>query len=555
MYRIHINYDPRKGKQMKKIVVTLLLVVSCGLLWACGSTKEKQEKTEAAVAQTSARTEESTEGGTSKEAEESAQGKASKEAERTEANKPIYIGQTSIVKALNPTDSSVPWQLTSHGVSETVYMQDEQGNLYSRFIDTLSQTGDNDWKAVMKQGVKFSDGSDVDAKALCDSMNEIMDKNQLSNATAGKMVFTPADEMSFTIKTTRPTKQLQSVFTEWTNIVFKELGNGEYAFTGPYMVNKLDTGVQLELTPNPYYDQDASRRSPVVVKVFQDAGAMKLAFESGEIDIAFTVTPDVADMLEAEGKTVKNIDAGYQYFAILNLKTPALGELAVRQALNLAINREDMVKALKGGHVAKGIFAGYYSFAGDSSITYDMEGAKKTLDEAGWKPASGGIRKKDGKSLSLKLVTYPSRPDLSILMQLAAAQLKELGVEVKTEIVDNIDNVGHQGDYDIIFYAQHTAPTGDPAFFLNQFFRGGEVKNFNDYSSGELNSVLDKMGSLPYGADKDKLAVQAQAILYKDLPVLYLVDPQWHVAVSERLKNYVPYCGDYYVINARLGLD
>lgn len=522
---------------MKKIIAVLLVAVSCSLLWACSPVKEQRQETETETAKMSVEAE------------------TSVKADSTEADKPIYIGQTSIVQALNPTDSSVPWQLTSHGVSETVYMLDAKGNLYSRFIDTLEQTGENDWKAVMKPGVKFSDGSDVDAAALCASMNEIMAKNQLSNATAGEMFFTPVDKMSFTVETSRPTMLLQSVLAEWTNIVFKEIGNGEYAFTGPYMVKKLDTGIQLELTPNPYFDQDASRRPDVTVKVFQDAGAMKLAFESDEIDIAFTVTPDVADILEAEGKTVKNIDAGYQYFAILNLERPALGEAAVREALNKAINREDMVKALKGGHVARGIFAGYYSFAGNSDVVYDMDAAKKALDEAGWVPDAGGIRKKDGQALSLKLVTYPSRPDLSILMQLAAAQLKELGAEVKTEIVDNIDNVGRQGNYDIIFYAQHTAPTGDPAFFLNQFFREGEAKNFKGYSSKEMDAVLDQMGTLPQGAQRDELAVQAQAILFKDLPVLYLVDPQWHIAVSERMKNYVPYCGDYYVINDRLGLD
>ena len=40
----------------------------------------------------------------------------------------------------------------------------------------------------------------------------------------------------------------------------------------------------------------------------------------------------------------------------------------------------------------------------------------------------------------------------------------------------------------------------------------------------------------------------------EDLPIIYLVDPQWHVALSERVAAYEPYCGDYYIVNAELGL-
>ncbi|KAG2864985.1 hypothetical protein PC115_g25536 [Phytophthora cactorum] len=141
-----------------------------------------------------------------------------------------------------------------------------------------------------------------------------------------------------------------------------------------------------------------------------------------------------------------------------------------------------------------------------------------------------------------------------MLMQVADSQLKELGVETTTEIVDNIDTTAAKGDYDIIFYAQHTAPTGNPSFFLNQFFRTDGGKNFNHYDSEELNTILDEMGDVGNGAELDTLAVDAQSVIYKDLPVLFLVDPQWHIAVSEDLRDYQPYGGDYYIVNDQLGL-
>ena len=186
----------------------------------------------------------------------------------------------------------------------------------------------------------------------------------------------------------------------------------------------------------------ASERSDVVIKAFGDAATMQQAFESGEIDMAFTVTPETAGILEGEGYTTKTFDAGYQYFMVVNSKeNETLSDLKLRQAINVAINREDMVTALKGGRVANGFFAQYYSFAGDVEEKYDPDEAKSLLEEAGYTDTDGdGFVDKDGEKLTLKLVTYPSRPDLSVLMQLVVSQLNEVGIDATTEMTDSIGN-------------------------------------------------------------------------------------------------------------------
>ena len=86
---------------------------------------------------------------------------------------------------------------------------------------------------------------------------------------------------------------------------------------------------------------------------------MKLAFDAGEIDMAFTVTPEVAKMIKDDGKNVKTIDTGYQYFGIFNLNSDIMKNEKVRQAINLGINRDEYVKSLMGGRVATGFFAQY----------------------------------------------------------------------------------------------------------------------------------------------------------------------------------------------------
>ena len=55
-------------------------------------------------------------------------------------------------------------------------------------------------------------------------------------------------------------------------------------------------------------------------------------------------------------------------------------------------------------------------------------------------------------------------------------------------------------------------------------------------TSKEFDEILDEISNLPLGKERDELAIKAQELLFEDLPVLYLVDPQWKIAVSERLE-------------------
>ncbi len=462
----------------------------------------------------------------------------------------ITVGMTWAIKAVEPTKGGNPWALTSCGISESVFRQNSKGELVSRFVKKLKHTDDLTWEITLNEDVKFSDGSPVDAAAFATSLNQVMAENPLSNATAGKIKFTPRGDYTVTAETERATKVLNSVLCEWTNIVFKDGGDGNYVFTGPYVIDKLDSGISLNLSPNKHYPY-AEKRSQLFLKAFPDVSAMKLAIESEQIDMAFTVTPEVAEMLKEDGVTVKKIDAGYQYFAPVNLKG-ILADAKLRQAIDLALDRNAYLAALGSGRLPTGTFASYNPFAGRVAVKTDLEAAKKLLEEAGYTYNDQNKLEKDDKAVKFKLVTYPSRPDLSVIMQIMVTQLQDLGIESSTEIVDNIDEELKKGNFDIALYAQHTSPTGNPSFFLNQFFRTGGPKNMMSYSSDDLDKILDKMSNVGLGQEMNKLAVEAQNQLQKDLPILLLDDPEWFIAVSKRLENYQPYCGDYYIINDQL---
>ncbi|MBQ8305437.1 MAG: ABC transporter substrate-binding protein [Blautia sp.] len=464
---------------------------------------------------------------------------------------PIVLGCSYVADNTNPVDSA--WDLTAHGISEGIYMQDAEGNLVSRFVSELTREDDLTWKATVTGGVKFSDGTDCDAAALADCMNYLQTNNAMTNGTAGVVTFTAEEDGSLTIVTERPTPVMSSLLAEWCNVVFKQDGDN-FIYTGPYMVEKLDSGVSLEMVPNPYYDDRAGDRSDVTLKVFRDSAAMQQAFEGGEIDLMFGLTPETADILTGEGFNVKDYDAGYQYFAFTNLQAGPMSDLAVREAINMIIDREELTTVLKGGRVATGIFAGYYSFAGDVEEKTDLDAAAAKLEEAGYTKNDDGIFEKDGEPLSIHMITYSARADLPIIMQMVSSQLTKAGIDSTTEVVDDIGAALEAGEYDLAFYAQHTAPSGEPSAFLNMALTEGGSRNYAGYHSDKVDELLAKMGETEPGEERDQISKDIQAVVAEDLPIIYLVDPQWHVALSEKVADYVPYCGDYYCVNAELGL-
>ncbi len=467
------------------------------------------------------------------------------------ADSTITIGCGYVADNTSPVDSA--WDLTSHGISEGIYMQDADGNLVSRFVSDLERKDDLTWEATLTNAVKFSDGSDCDAQALADCMNYLQENNSMTNGTAGVVTFTAEDEDTLKIVTERATPVMKSLLAEWCNVVFKQDGDN-FLYTGPYMVEKLDSGVSLDMVPNPYYDDRAGDRSNVTLKVFRDTASMQLAFEGGEIDLMFGLTPETAEILAGEGFNIKDYDAGYQYFAFTNLNDGPMADQKVRQAVNMILNREEMTTVLKGGRIANGIFAQYYSFAGDVEETFDPDAAAALLEEAGYAKNDSGIYEKDGEELSIHMITYSSRADLPILMQLAASEFAAMGIESSTDVVDDIGAALEAGEYDLAFYAQHTAPSGEPSAFLNMAFGEGGSRNYAGYHSDAVDELLAKMGETEPGEERDQISKDIQAIVAEELPIIYLVDPQWHVALSEKVADYVPYCGDYYVVNAELGL-
>lgn len=469
------------------------------------------------------------------------------------AQETLRVGATYLTSGVDPSKGSNGWALVSHGVGEKLFSVDKDGVLGPELAASAERVDDFTWTIKLAPGRMFSDGSPVTAAALAKGFDNTFVNNKAALATGGKLTFEAPDDTTLKVTTEKPVPLIQALFAEWPLIAYRLKDDGSAIFTGPYEVTNFTADAEIDLKPNAHF-AGADKRSPVTFKRFGDAQAMALAFEAGELDLAFGLPSEVVARLKSNPElTVKSFPVGYQYLAFMNTAKPILGDVKVRQAIDLTIDRSQLAAAINGGTPATGAYAPYFPFAGKTPRPTDVAKAAALLNEAGWALGGDGKRAKNDQPLSLLVIAYPQRPDLVTMLPVVKAALEGIGATVETRVVENISEVAVAGDFDLALWAQHTAPSGDPAFFLNSMLKSGAALNYSKYADPAFDAILDKFSKSGDPAERIAIALEAQDKLFEDAPVSFLVSPEWHVGVSKRLANYEPWGSDYHVLRADIG--
>lgn len=279
--------------------------------------------------------------------------------------------------------------------------------------------------------------------------------------------------------------------------------------TGPFKVDEFRPNDTISLSANEHY-RDPAKPAFATVN-FKGGGdataAARAVLETGEFDYAWNLqlSPDVLSHMQGAGKgSVISAFGTSVERMVLNLTdpnpalggeratvkhpNPVLSDINVRKALSMAIDRRLLVEIGYGdaGRTTCNIVPApesYKSSANDGCLTQDIEGARKILDEAGWKAGGDGVRVKDGVRLSLLFQTSTNnvRQDFQVLIK---QWWREIGVETELRNIDaSVFFGGDPGSPDTLqkFFA-------DVAMFTN-FFHGTDPETYmNGWSCAAIAS-------------------------------------------------------------------
>ncbi|MFC4533805.1 ABC transporter substrate-binding protein [Sphaerisporangium dianthi] len=213
------------------------------------------------------------------------------------------------------------------------------------------------------------------------------------------------------------------------------------AGTGPYALESWTKGDKITLKANERYWGGAPAIKRLVLAYTADDNARATRMAAGEFTATELPPKAIARFRDQPGLTVYEAPSADYRGVMFPLAQPVTGDLAIRKALGLAVDRAAMVSAILAGSgtpafgpVAPG--TDWHDPAVDGSATPDRARAAQLLDEAGWKADTDGIRAKGGTAARFTLM-YPAGDSLRKELALAvASDAKKIGIDVRLAGLD-----------------------------------------------------------------------------------------------------------------------
>ncbi|MFE4194677.1 ABC transporter substrate-binding protein [Paenarthrobacter sp. NPDC056912] len=412
---------------------------------------------------------------------------------------------------------------------------------------------------TLRSGATFADGTGIDAQSVKTNFEAI--KALGAKATLGSTylsdvsAITVKDPRTVVVDFSKPNAQfLQATSTFTLGLLSPASAKlseadrcaGKFSGSGPFSVKSYTVDKEAVLERRAGYNWPSATNSnkgeayldTVTFKIIPEAGNRTGSLQSGQIDATAAIS--AADITLFNGNGFWNetrANPGVVYNLYSNEANPKLKDPAVRQAISKAINREEITKTLltEADQPAKGVLSHTTPYYKDFSslLAHDPDGAKKLLDDAGWKAGADGIREKNGEKLSFK-VTYWQSP--KEVLELVQQQLKTIGVDLQLKFTTIADVTAAQADKTYDFsYGNLTRSDPDVlrTVFASTTARGGS-------NLREKLSVDDVLGDQAAALDKDarqKLVDEAQEALIKDAHSIPLYELSTTISASEKVKG------------------
>ncbi|KQO04265.1 nickel ABC transporter substrate-binding protein [Paenibacillus sp. Leaf72] len=454
------------------------------------------------------------------------------------------------------------------GVVETLVRMDDKLELQPWLASKWESIDASTWRLTIREGVTFHNGAKLDAAAVKASLERGIGVNKALDTTL-KIASMKAEGQELTVTTTEPLPAFPSeLVNPYSGIidVAAEQAMGTEAFnkapvgTGPFQVKGFTPNMEINLARYDSYWDGAAQLEEITFKFNEDGNVRALALQAKEADLAFQLPAEMVDVIKQNQELKIESLAGLRaHFLLFNQQQPALKDVLVRQALDLLIDRESMAKDVMLGNAspANGPFNASLPFGSKEAVQpLDTEKAKLLLEQAGYAQGSSGKLEKDGKPLTLELVTYKGRPELPLIAQLLQSDAAKIGVTLTIKNVENVDTyLRENNDWDMATYSNLTAPRGDGGFFLNSAFIVGGSLNPANISSDELSAIIAQLNATGEAAQRVKLTQAAVQVIKAQALHSYAVYPNVIVGMNKKVTGWTPGPEEYYLVTNKMDVS
>lgn len=402
-------------------------------------------------------------------------------------------------------------------VFDTLVWRGNDGTFYPGLADSWEINEDGTvYTFKLKQGVTFHDGTPFDAEAVKFAFDHIVDPETVSgfaSSLLGPYDHTEViDEFTAAVHFTDP----YAPFLDSASQAFLAIPSptAVQADRNAFLRNPVGTGFMkfvewvqndhVTLVRNDEYNwaspvfahTGAAYLDGITFRFYLDNSTRLAALEAGDANLVQSPLLNEIPRLSESSDYLVNVplNPGLPETIFLNTALAPTDDLAVRQALNIGLDRELIVQIGMFGQ-AKAAYGPlwettpFYSAEVETLYPYDPDRAKQVLEDAGWVEGSDGIREKDGQRLT---VTLPATDFTAPFDELSQGLWSEIGIELKLIPMDGAAADDAIANNEINLY-NNSWVSSDPVIlnnlFLSKNIDGGY--NWSKWASDELDQLLE----------------------------------------------------------------
>jgi peptide/nickel transport system substrate-binding protein len=326
--------------------------------------------------------------------------------------------------------------------------------------------------------------------------------------------------------------------------------------SGPYMLEKWETGQSIILKKNPNYwkkSETPNYSDKIVYKIIQDNSASVVAAKNKEIDLMYVVVPQdfYKNLQNAEEFNLKRITPAEPQFTYIgwNHQNPLFADKKVRMALSYLVDRKSIIEKILYGYgvpIQSPIYYKQEKLINKDlpEIPYDPEKAKQLLSEAGWKDTDGdGTLDKviDGKKKDFKftflLNTNPVRQQVILVYSEA---LKKVGIIADIQQLEwsvYLDKTKkHMYEATLGAWVLGVVPM-DPYQIFHSSQMEGEGSNYVCYNNPVSDSLIEAYRNEVDENKRVDIVKKWQQVIYDDQVYTFLWSPNARYVYDTRFKN------------------
>ena len=464
----------------------------------------------------------------------------------------LKFGELWLITGYDPANNGV--FITEKAiVTESLVGATQDFKLVPTLATSWSQTSPKTWVFTLRDNVKFHNGQPMTAKEVKFSLDRAAKLNAQNREFMDYNSSRVIDDQKIEITTNQPNPILPEAL-HYPNmaIIHPDSLNAQGNFmkpigTGAMMFDSFDEQTRtFTVKKNPNYWGGSVKLEGMIITGIPDSNARALAIEKGEVDFTVDVPMNEADRINVlPGITVDKFLTPRKYRMVVNFQRPALQDKRVRQAISLAINRDDIVNHVlyKVGAPARGIYVPQMAWSNKDLdvLPYDPAKAKALLAEAGYKDMNGDdIVEKDGKPLTIDIVSAQERPGLPPMSEAIGEYLRNIGIDSKVEIMASAASSDRQKsmNFDLLMSPSNIAMIPDPSYIMDQWYKTNGSQNGGKYSNVTLDALIEDAKQTTDLKERYAKFNRIEAFVYDELITIVIADYGVTIARKDTVTGY-----------------